>query len=201
MLHRDRPDSLSRTLALTVAGIVLFIVANGFPFLSFAMQGKETQTTLMTGVIDLYLAGNWLIAAVVFFTSVLAPGLQLALLLTVLIPLAMERMPPWLPRLFRFVRTLTPWGMMDVFMLGILVSVVKLSEMATIVPGASLFAFAALILILAAAQAALDPDLVWSRVPLAAAAERPVRPGDDHLACDVCESGVAPRVRRLGRAA
>ena len=53
-------------------------------------------------------------------------------------------------------------------MLGILVSVVKLSEMATIVPGASLFAFGALILVLAAAQAALDPDLVWSRVPVAA---------------------------------
>jgi paraquat-inducible protein A len=77
--------------------------------------------------------------------------------------------------------------MMDVFMLGILVSVVKLSEMATIVPGASLFAFGVLILVLAAAQAALDPDLVWSRVPLETDLSRPVRPGDDHLACDACE--------------
>lgn len=187
VLHRDRPDSLNRTLALTIAGFVLFIVANAFPFLSFEMQGQSTQTTLLTGVTDLYLGGDWFIAAVVLFTSILAPGLQLALLLAVLIPLALEKLPPWLPRLYRWVRTLAPWGMMDVFMLGILVSVVKLSEMATIVPGASLFAFGALILVLAAAQAALDPDLVWSRVPLAIDPSRPVRPGDDHLACDVCK--------------
>ncbi|MCG6897901.1 MAG: paraquat-inducible protein A [Thiocapsa sp.] len=187
VLHRNRPNSLNRTLALTIAGVVLFIVANTFPFLSFEMQGRGTQTTLMTGVIDLYQAGDWPIAAVVLFTSILAPGLQLALLVTVLIPLSVNRMPPWLPPLFRWVRTLTPWGMMDVFMLGILVSVVKLSEMATIVPGTSLFAFAVLILVLAAAQAALDPDLVWSRVPVLPRVTRPLDPGEPHLACDVCE--------------
>jgi paraquat-inducible protein A len=187
VLHRDRPDSLNRSLALTVAGIVLFVVANSFPFLSFELRGQVTQTTLMSGVVDLYLGGQWPIAGVVLFTSILAPGIQLGLLLTVLIPLALGPMPLWLPRLFRLVRTLTPWGMMDVFMLGILVSVVKLSEMAVIVPGAALFAFGALILVLAAAQAALDPDLVWSKVALQGAVSRPVRPGDDHLACDVCE--------------
>lgn len=187
MLHRDRPDSLNRSLALTLAGIVLFIVANSFPFLAFEMQGQSTQTTLLTGVTDLYRGGSWFIAGVVLFTSIVAPGLQLLLLLAVLIPLSVEALPSWLPRLFRWVRHLTPWGMMDVFMLGILVSVVKLSEMATIVPGASLFAFGVLILVLAAAQAALDPDLVWSRVPVTPDLARPLRPGDDHLACGVCE--------------
>ncbi len=200
VLHRDRPDSLNRTLALTLAGLVLFAVANGFPFLSFEMQGQLTQTTLLTGIQNLYAQGKWEIAAVVGFTSVLAPGLQLALLLVVLIPLTLDRMPPWLPTLFRFVRTLTPWGMMDVFMLGILVSSVKLSEMAAIVPGTSLFAFAVLILVLAAAQASLDPDLVWSRVPVAADLERPLDshfgPGEDHIGCDVCEL-VVPRKAAL----
>ena len=192
VLHRDRPDSLNRTLALTLAGLLLFVIANSFPFIAFNLRGNETHTTLLTGVLNLYDAGQWGIAAVVLFTSVLAPGLQLTLLLAVLVPLALERMPPWLPRLFRLVRTLAPWGMMDVFMLGILVSVVKLADMANIVPGASLFAFAALILVLAAAQAALDPDLVWSRVPLSNPNLATVRPGDDHLACDVCEL-VMPR--------
>jgi paraquat-inducible protein A len=109
-----------------------------------------------------------------------------------MVPLALGRMPRWLPTLFRYVSTLTPWGMMDVFMLGILVSVVKLSDMATIVPGTSLFAFAILIFVLAAAQASLDPDLVWSRVPVAADLTRPLAPGEDHIGCDVCEL-VVPR--------
>jgi paraquat-inducible protein A len=187
VLHRDRPDSLNRTLALTIAGLVLFVVANSFPFLSFEMQGQVTETTLFTGVKDLYAQGKWEIAAVVAFTAVLAPGLQLVLLLTVLIPLARDRVPVWLPTLFRLIRTLAPWGMMDVFLVGILVSVVKLSDMATIVAGTSLFAFVALIFVLAAAQAALDPDLVWSRIPVAAVVNRPLRPGEQRIGCDVCE--------------
>lgn len=192
VLHRDRPDSLNRTMALTIAGIVLFMVANSFPFLSFQMQGQGTETTLITGVQDLYAQGKWEIAAVVLFTSILAPGLQLGLLLAALIPLRLNRMPRWLPTLFRLVQTLTPWGMMDVFLLGILVSVVKLADMATIIPGTSLFAFVVLIFVLAAAQAAMDPDLVWSRVPVATDFSRPLLPGEDHIGCDVCEL-VVPR--------
>lgn len=199
VLHRDRPDSLNRTLALTLAGLLLFSIANSFPFIAFNLHGNITHTTLLTGVINLYTSGQWGIAAVVLFTSVLAPGLQLILLLTVLIPLAFDRMPRWLPKLFRLVRTLAPWGMMDVFMLGILVSVVKLADMASIVPGASLFAFAVLIFVLAAAHAALDPDLVWSRVPMPALHRTSVRSGDAHLTCDRCEL-VIPliAVRHLG---
>lgn len=186
-------------MALTIAGILLFIIANSFPFLSFEMQGQTTHTTLITGVIDLYLGGNWPVAAVVLFTSILAPGLQLMLLLIILVPLALERVPHWLPRLFRWVRTLAPWGMMDVFMLGILVAAVKLSAMATLVPGASLFAFAVLILVLAAAQAALDPDLVWLRVPLSRSDWIAPRPGEPAVSCDVCalvvRAPAAPPVR------
>jgi len=196
ILHRNIPDSLDRTLALTLAGMVLFVVANSFPFLSFQLQGQTTETTLLTGVRDLYLQGMWGLSLVVLFTSVLAPGIQLALLLLVLIPLKTNRIPEGFPTLFRYVETLAPWGMMDVFMLGILVSVVKLADMATIVPGASLFAFGALIFVLAAAQAGLDPDIVWSRVPVPAAARRPPRPGEPVRACDLCElvvpKGAAP---------
>ncbi len=189
-LHRHRPDSLEPALALTVAGVVLFLVANSFPFLSFEMQGQTTETTLATGVLDLYAAGRWELAALVGFTSILAPGLQLALLLAVLVPLKLGRLPAWLAGLFRYARTLDPWGMMDVFMLGILVAVVKLSDMATLVPGTALFAFVVLILVLAWAQAALDPDIVWSAIPLPDAARRPPHPGELVYGCPACELAV-----------
>jgi paraquat-inducible protein A len=189
-LHSRRPDSLEPALALTLAGVVLFVVANSFPFLSFQMQGQATETTLATGVLDLYAAGRWELAAVVGFTSILAPGLQLALLLAVLVPLKLGRLPAGVARLFRYARTLAPWGMMDVFMLGILVAVVKLSDMATLVPGTALFAFGILIFVLAAAQAALDPDIVWSEVPLPQAARRPPRAGEAVYGCHACELAV-----------
>jgi paraquat-inducible protein A len=202
LLHKHRPDSINRTLALTLAGLILFIIANSFPFLSFEMQGQLTQTTLFTGVKDLADQGKGEVAAVVLFTSILAPGLQLLLLLIVLLPLKLGGcLPPGFPILFRWFKTLLPWGMMDVFMIGILVSVVKLTEMASIVPGTSLYAFVALILVLAAAQAALDPDLVWEQVRLPADLRRTPLPGEQLLGCNVCElvmpEQAVPRDQRL----
>lgn len=164
VLHRSVPDSLDRTLALTFAGLVLFAVANTFPFLAFKMQGQVTQTTLVTGVIDLYRQGMWELALLVLLTSVLVPLLQLLLLVYVLLPLKFNRIPWKLAPLFRFQQGLGPWGMMEVFMLGILVSVVKLAGMADIVPGLALWSFALLIFVLAGAVAALDPEIIWERV-------------------------------------
>jgi paraquat-inducible protein A len=66
--------------------------------------------------------------------------------------------------IFRLLQKVQPWSMMEVFMLGILVSIVKLAGMASMIPGASLFAFLALIFVLAASMATLDPHLVWERV-------------------------------------
>lgn len=186
-LHRNIPDSLDRTLALALAGVVLFVVANSFPFLSFQLQGQTTETTLFTGVKDLFLQGMWELSLVVFFTSILAPGIQLVLLLIVLFSLRMNHLPRVFSTLFRYVATLTPWGMMDVFMLGILVSVVKLADIGTIIPGTSLFAFGVLIFVLAAAQSSLDPDIVWSRVSVPASARRPPRPGEEVLSCRICD--------------
>jgi paraquat-inducible protein A len=82
------------------------------------------------------------------------------------LPLKLERVPWKLGGVFRFVRSIEPWGMMEVFMLGILASVVKLAQMASIIPGISMYAFAALIVVIAAAAASLDPRIVWERVEM-----------------------------------
>ncbi|MCG6864211.1 MAG: paraquat-inducible protein A, partial [Thiogranum sp.] len=59
---------------------------------------------------------------------------------------------------------LEPWGMLDVFMLGVLVAFVKLGNMATMHTGLSLFAFCGLIAVSAAAAAAFEPRLLWRRL-------------------------------------
>ncbi len=164
VLYRHKIDSINRTLALTIAGLILFVVANTFPFLEFHMQGQETKTRLFSGVLDLYDQGMEGLALLVLLTTIVVPALQLALMLYVLVPLKLNRRPWKLAQVFRFFRELTPWSMMEVFMLGILVSVVKLVGMATIVPGLALVAFAVLIFVLAASTAALDEHEVWARV-------------------------------------
>lgn len=54
--------------------------------------------------------------------------------------------------------------MLEVFLIGVLVALVKLADMADIVPGIALWAFALLIPLLAGAAAFLDPEIVWREI-------------------------------------
>ena len=164
MLHRGVENSIDRTLALTLAGVILFAVANSFPFLAFKLQGQETRTTLITGVLDLYNQGKWEIAILVLLTTIVVPLLQLLIQLYVFVPLKFDRIPWKLAAVFRFAQSLSPWSMMEVFLIGIIVAIVKLVGMAQIVPGLALWSFAALIVTLAAAAANMDSRVVWDRV-------------------------------------
>jgi paraquat-inducible protein A len=100
----------------------------------------------------------------VLLTTIVVPFLQLTGLLYVLLPIKFHRKPRMLVPVFRIIQKLQPWSMMEVFMLGILVSIVKLAGMASVIPGISLYAFLALIFVLAASASSLDPHIVWERV-------------------------------------
>ena len=163
VLHHKKKNSIERTLALTMAGLVLFALANSFPFLAFKLEAQVRQTTLLTGIQELYAGGMPELAVIVLLTTVLVPFAQMLCMLYVLLPLKLNIIPAGLPRVFRFVRHLQPWSMMEVFMLGILVSVVKLAKMAKIVPGIALYSFLALIFVLAAMTASLDTHLIWEK--------------------------------------
>lgn len=166
LLYQHKRDSLERTLALTVTGLLLFIVANAFPFLGFKLNAQVHETILITGVQELYHQGIWILATVVLLTIIVIPAAQMMGLLYVLVPLRLNRLPWKLQEVFRFTQSLQPWAMMEVFMLGILVSVVKLGKMATIVPGIAAFAFMALIFVLAASMAVFDPHAVWEKIKI-----------------------------------
>jgi paraquat-inducible protein A len=164
VLRRRPRNGFERTLALAFSSLVLFVVANSFPFLAFDMRGLATQTTLLTGVIDLWNQGKQEIAALVFLTIELAPIAQIGLLLWVLAPLRAGRVPWQLPRAFRLLRHAQTWSMLEVFLIGILVAIVKLLAMASVVPGVALWSFVVLIFVLSGAVASFDPEEVWEHL-------------------------------------
>ena len=164
VLYKHKPNSLDRTLAFAFAGLILFILANSFPFMGLKIGAQVRETTLITGIHELYVQGMQIIAVLVLITIVLAPLLQMMCLVYVLLPLKFGRLPKMLPRVMRFLEHVLPWSMMEVFLIGILVAVVKLVGMAEIIPGLALWSFALMIVILAAASANLDPQIVWKRV-------------------------------------
>ncbi len=163
VLARHRENSLDRALSLTIAGLILFAISNTYPFLALAREGVVRETTLIAGVAGLFAQDMWGLAILVFLTTILVPLIQLSGMFYILLPLKFNRLPWMLPLIFRFIQNIQPWAMVEVFMLGILVSVVKLAKMASIIPGIALYSFTALIFVLAGVITSLDPQIVWDR--------------------------------------
>jgi paraquat-inducible protein A len=164
VLAQRKRDSLNRSLALSVTSLILFLVANSFPLLGLNIEGRVERSAVISGVFELYRQGFGAMAALVFGVSILAPLLKILGLLYVLLPLRLNRRLWRAKQVFRWIEVLSPWAMAEVYMLGILVAVVKLADLATIEPGVSLYSFAALIVFMAAVDACLEPGEVWERL-------------------------------------
>jgi paraquat-inducible protein A len=162
-LYRSHPHSLERTLALTASAIVLFVIANSFPIVGLQLDGQVIQTTLFNTVRTLWDQDMRSIAALVFVTTIAMPALQLSAITYLVLPLRMGRVPAHFGRVFRVLQTVRPWGMVEVFMLGVLVSLVKLAHLAGVVAGVALWSFAALMLVMAGITAVFDVRGLWAR--------------------------------------
>lgn len=147
-------------LALVLAALVTFIIANAFPIVALNVQGVENEATLFGSVLALWDDGRRTVACTVFATTMLAPVCDLTLMAVVLAAAASGRRPRHFAQLLRLVQAIRPWGMIEIFMLGILVALVKLSHFALLVPGISLWAFGALTVLLALV-ASWDMGSLW----------------------------------------
>jgi paraquat-inducible protein A len=164
-LYRERDHgSLERAVALLCGAAILYIVANFFPILGLEVHGQRTEARLIDTVLQIRADGMPGVASLVFFTTILAPLLEISLLLAILLPLLRGTVPGYLPLVLRFIQTVKPWSMVEVFMLALLVSLVKLAHLATLVPGIALWSFALLIVLMAAASATIDPRDLWQRL-------------------------------------
>jgi paraquat-inducible protein A len=170
-LYRSRPESLDRALALTLAAIVLFAVANMFPVVGLAVNGDLVQTTLFGAVQILYRDGMWPLAGLVFVTTLMMPLLRMVAMTYLLLPLRLQRLPRRPDVMFRVLELAAPWGMTEVLILGMLVALVKLAHIATVVPGVAMWAFGLVMLLLAAAGAAFDSRDLWDRIDAASHVE------------------------------
>jgi paraquat-inducible protein A len=164
VLYRDIPDGLDRALAFAVAAAVVFVVANSFPIIGLEVQGNRSSTTLYGAVETLWSQDMRSVAALVFVTTILVPALDIGAMLYLLAPLKADHLPRGWTKVFRMVQAVRPWGMVEVFMLGTLVSLAKLAHLAHLVPNVGLWAFAVLMVLLALTASSFDSHSLWERV-------------------------------------
>ncbi|MGU7779038.1 paraquat-inducible protein A [Burkholderia sp. PU8-34] len=160
VLYRSSASQLERICALTLAALVTFAIAQGFPILEMDVNGMHVQTTLVGALEALWNQDMRIVAAMVFCSTLLFPLVEMVALLYVTLPLRAGRVPPAFDAVLRAIGRVRPWGMIEVLTLGILVTIVKMVSLAQVVPEAALFAFAALTLMLAGVVT-FDPRALW----------------------------------------
>ncbi|WGZ92578.1 MAG: paraquat-inducible protein A [Candidatus Thiothrix putei] len=161
VLYRNRPDMLDSVLALTLAGLVLFVLTNVFPLLGLRAQGAEQELHLLGASLAFWDQGYPLLAGLIILNIIIFPLFELLTVLVVVLTIRYRWRSSTAIFLFRWMSEFKPWGMLEVFMLGVLVAVVKLGDLATLIVGTAFWSFAGLILTMAAATALLDPFSVW----------------------------------------
>ena len=157
--------SLQLTAALAFAALILYVPANIYPILRMHFYGAYSESTVWDGVVSLAETGQYFVALIVFLASIAIPVLKLAVLLYLVAAARFNlgRRLRGRTRLYRFVDAVGPWAMLDVFLLAVLVALVKLGQIATILPGPGLIAFSAVVVLTMLASASFDPGAIWER--------------------------------------
>ncbi len=166
LLSHER-NSIHRTAALALAAGVLFVVSNCFPFMTLRSGFRESEMLLWQSASGLEEQGYTYLAFGVSIFILAAPALLIAGLLYLLLPLVWGRRLPGAIPLCRWVLAARRWNMIEIFLLGALVSLLKLGKLAELTLGSSFWSFVALILCLTAALASIHPRELWNRLEMA----------------------------------
>ena len=160
-LYRTSAAGVDTALALASAALVLFIIANVYPLVAFKVNGTTRLATLAGAARGLYDQGYAALGLLVIFTAVLVPLIQILAFLYLLVPVRLGWRAPGQESLFRVLAALRPWGMSEVFVLGAIVALVKLSSEAEVAPRVALIAYGLLMFMLAAMASATPTEQFW----------------------------------------
>jgi len=161
VIREGRPDSVINALVLSTTGLILFIPAIGLPLLSMSILGLHKEASLIESVLALSRDGFWQVSLVVFIAAALAPFFNLWLMFTTSLAIFLRRPSANLRFLLRVNHHAREWAMTEVFFLGVLVSIVKLKDLATLLPGWGLLCFLCLMLISILINTTIDEHELW----------------------------------------
>lgn len=164
LLYRPRKQSIERTLALSLTGLILFVPANLLPLVGIKILGSIKDCILWDGVASLYYEGMWAVAVLVFLASMGFPlcKIVLSLLLSAHLYARCYTTKLWL--WMRWLQHLEEWAMLEVYTLGIIVACVKLSSMSELRFGFGLYAFVSLLLVAGMLSTSLDEHQFWRNI-------------------------------------
>ncbi|TMU14996.1 paraquat-inducible protein A [Halomonas sp. ATBC28] len=191
-----------RSMALAIASLVALMLAVSFPFISFTVSGVSNRIELTQTATTLIGFHQPVVAIAVIMTIVVLPAVYLLGVLWLQFGLLRDRPMPFSRDIARSLAHLTPWMMADVFIIGALVSLIKIAGLADVEIGISFWAFCAFALLLLMTSQSLDADWMWFSLegePLAPEGTRTGLPAGEQglTGCPTC--GLINRLSPQGR--
>ena len=154
VLGRGQRLSPQSQLALSVAALLVFLMGNLSSIVTLDLGGLHVESTLPEAIAQTWATGQEAVALLAGATAFAFPLAVILLRLWVLVPLALgRRSAAFLPAM-RALHAVTRWSMVEVFLLGTLVAIVRSAGLASVVPGVGIFSYAALTVLLTANHAA-----------------------------------------------
>ena len=163
-IHAPKHDSLNRTLAFTSVVLLVYIPAIFTPLMTLNTLGIESSGSIFDNSILLYRQGYISVASMVFLTAVLLPFLNPALLFLLAFLARVKRCPQVQTWLLRTFQSLEEWGMAEVYLIGVLVTIIKVYSMATLVFNLGFFCFVVMVLMNLCAISVLDKPTLWLQI-------------------------------------
>jgi paraquat-inducible protein A len=164
LLAKRPSGSNDLPLALTIATAIALLIANTLPLMDLHVVGRFASTTIPGGAYEMWLQGQRLVSVLVLFTAVIAPAGYILFMLTLLLAARRPTVPHWAGEMLRWVGHLQVWAMLEVVMLGVLVALTKIAQLASVDPGIGMYAFGATILLIPAIMTNFDKREIWQRV-------------------------------------
>ncbi|MDB6133381.1 MAG: paraquat-inducible protein [Verrucomicrobiales bacterium] len=164
-LHLRKPYSLQRTWALLLAAGALYVPANLLPIMEVrGIQGAQ-NSTILSGVITFWQMGSYPVAIIIFTASVVIPLMKVAALVWLCLAAQGHTVSPprALNRVYYITELLGRWSMVDVFVVAVLATMVKLGALMTITPGPAAVSFAGVVILTMFSAMSFDPRLIWDR--------------------------------------
>ena len=164
VLARQPAGPRDLPLALAITAAIVFVIANTSPLMDLSALGRTASTTVAGGALEMFREGEQLTGILVLFCAVFAPGGYIAFMLALLLGARRTPIPLWVGAMLRWVHHFEMWSMLEVMMLGILVALIKIAQLATVHAGIGMYAVGALILLFPAIVVTFDVRELWTRV-------------------------------------
>lgn len=163
LLAANRPNAAEKILAFSATALTFLLLANSFTFISLSASGQEQTVTLIQSVSILF-EEHVLLAGIVFATIIGVPGTLLAGLGYVSVSLRLSKRLPGTHRALRWSLRMLPWSMAEIFLIGTLVSFIKIVALARVELGVSFWAYVLFTVSLMLVILNIDRRELWRRV-------------------------------------